>query len=123
MSLHSDTVSSFCVHQSLLLPLNAVCLVEKQQIPISYGLTQQGFLHPTGIPTPNRDSYTQQGFLHPTGIPTPNKDSYTQQGFLHPTGIPTPNRDSYTQQGFLHPTGIQTPKSTTLKANMLTITP
>jgi len=34
MSLHSDT-SRFRANQSLLFLLNAVCLAEKQQIPIS----------------------------------------------------------------------------------------
>ena len=34
ISLHSDTLSWFRANQSLLFLLNAVCLVEKQQIPI-----------------------------------------------------------------------------------------
>jgi hypothetical protein len=34
MSQHSDTLSWFRVNQSLLFLLNAVCLAEKQQIPI-----------------------------------------------------------------------------------------
>jgi hypothetical protein len=34
MSLHSDTLSRFRANQSLLFLLNAVCLAEKQQIPI-----------------------------------------------------------------------------------------
>ena len=34
-SLHLDIISSFQANQSLLLPLNAACSVEKQQIPIS----------------------------------------------------------------------------------------
>ena len=34
MSLHSDTLFWFRANQSLLFLLNAVCLVEKQQIPI-----------------------------------------------------------------------------------------
>ena len=34
MSLHSDTLSWFQANQSLLLLLNVVCLVDKQQIPI-----------------------------------------------------------------------------------------
>ena len=35
MSLHSDTLFWFRAYQSLPLLLNAACLVEKQQIPIS----------------------------------------------------------------------------------------
>ena len=47
MSPHSDTLSWFQANQSLLFLLNAVCLVEKQQIPISvFGLTRSG-LEPT----------------------------------------------------------------------------
>ena len=34
MSLHWDTLSWFQANQSLLLLINAVCLAEKQQIPI-----------------------------------------------------------------------------------------
>jgi hypothetical protein len=34
MSLHLDTLSWFRANQSLLFLLNAVCLAEKQQIPI-----------------------------------------------------------------------------------------
>jgi hypothetical protein len=34
MSLHSDTLVWFRANQSLLFLLNAVCLAEKQQIPI-----------------------------------------------------------------------------------------
>ena len=36
MSLHSDTLSWIRANQSLLFLLNAVCLAEKQQIPILY---------------------------------------------------------------------------------------
>ena len=44
MLAQSDTLSSFGANQSLLFLLNAVCLVEKQQIPILivFGLTQSG---------------------------------------------------------------------------------
>ena len=35
ISLHSDTLSSFRVNKILLLLLKAVCIAEKQQIPIS----------------------------------------------------------------------------------------
>ena len=38
MSFHSDTLSWFRSKQSLLFFLNAACLAEKQQIPISYSL-------------------------------------------------------------------------------------
>jgi hypothetical protein len=47
MSLLSDTLFWFRANQSLLLLLNAACLAEKQQIPISvFGLTRPG-LEPT----------------------------------------------------------------------------
>ena len=38
MSPHSDTLSWFRANQSLIFLLNAVCLVEKQQIPILLSL-------------------------------------------------------------------------------------
>ena len=47
MSPHSDTLFWFRANQSLLLLLNAACLAEKQQIPISvFGLTQSGLEAP-----------------------------------------------------------------------------
>jgi len=47
MSFHSHTFSLFRANQFVLLPLNAVCLAEKQQIPILvFGLTGSG-LEPT----------------------------------------------------------------------------
>jgi hypothetical protein len=43
MSLHSDTLPWFRANQYLLFLLNAVCLAEKQQIPIlKSGLTWPG---------------------------------------------------------------------------------
>ena len=38
LSLHSDTLFWFRANKSLLFLLNAVCLAEKQQIPILYSL-------------------------------------------------------------------------------------
>ena len=38
MSLHSDTLFWFRANQSLLLPLNAACLADKQHIPIVLSL-------------------------------------------------------------------------------------
>ena len=47
MSLHSDTLFWFRADQSLLFPLNAASLPEKQQIPIAViGWTRPG-LEPT----------------------------------------------------------------------------
>ena len=47
MLLHSDTLFWFRANQSLLFLLNAACLAEKQQIPISvFGFTRPG-LEPT----------------------------------------------------------------------------
>ena len=47
MSLHSDTLFWFRANQSLLFPLNVVCLAEKQQKPILvFGLTRP-WLEPT----------------------------------------------------------------------------
>ena len=36
MLIHSDTLFLFSANHSLLLHLNAVCLAEKQEIPILY---------------------------------------------------------------------------------------
>ena len=47
MSSYSDTLFWFRANQSLLLLLNAACLAEKQQIPVSvFGVTRLG-LKPT----------------------------------------------------------------------------
>jgi hypothetical protein len=44
MSLHFDTLAWFQTNQYLPLLINAACLVEKQQIPISiFGWTWLGF--------------------------------------------------------------------------------
>ena len=46
MSLHLDTLSRFRANQSLLFLIDAACLAEKQQIPISvFSLTRQELEH------------------------------------------------------------------------------
>jgi hypothetical protein len=77
MSLHSDTLSGFRANQSLLFLLNnVVCLAEKQNLQIVYGLTQQrleskiyhtrgehGNHFPThAVPPGNREDYSNSIF-------------------------------------------------------------
>ena len=49
MSHHSDTLSWFRANQYVLFLLHAVWLAEKQQIPIVFGLTNQGIVFKTDV--------------------------------------------------------------------------
>ena len=69
MSPHSNTLSWFRANQLLFL-LNAACLAEKQQMPISYsGLTRSGPEHADHCTTDTRQSkLSNMGNLVPVGI-------------------------------------------------------